>query len=133
VYDVTQRSSFNNLRKWIQECNEHDVTPSTPCILIGNKCDIVQKLGISTKIAQQFADQHNMPLFMTSAKDDRNVDRIEAIFIALVDRLMNKKPVLPSTIIGFRYESGQDRVFTIEMEQCSLSGSNSARHTCAAC
>ena len=133
VYDVTQRSSFNNLNKWIQECNDHDVTPSTPRILIGNKCDIVQKLGISTEIAQQFADRHNMPLFTTSAKDDRDVDRVDAIFIALVDRLMNRKPALPSTIIGYRYKSGQDRVFTIEMKQCSLSGSNSVIHDCAGC
>lgn len=133
VYDVTQQSSFNSLSKWIQECNEHNVAQSIPCILIGNKCDIVRKLGISTPIAQQFADRHRMPLFTTSAKDDRNVDHVEAIFLTLVDKLMNNKPVTPSTIIGFRYESGQDRVFTIEAERCSLSRSNSTGHSCAAC
>ncbi|KAI0212820.1 Ras-related protein Rab-33B [Lamellibrachia satsuma] len=132
VYDVTKRSSFNNLGQWIQECDEHNLTKSIPRILIGNKCDVVNELAISTTMAQQFADRHNMPLFETSAKDDSEVDHVEAIFLTLAHKLKNSKPMMPPTIAGYGYRPGQNRVITIEEAERrrSSSGSDSAGDGC---
>ena len=134
VYDVTKRSSFYNLRRWIQECNDHNVAESIPRILIGNKCDVVNEFAISTTMAQQFADRHNMPLFETSAKDDSKVDNVEEILLTLVHKLRNNKPMskMPSTIVGYRYKAGQDRVNTIEVQRThSLSSSDRVGDSCA--
>ncbi|RZB39567.1 ras-related protein Rab-33B-like [Asbolus verrucosus] len=94
VYDVTSASSFDSLKKWVDECNRnclHDI----PRILVGNKCDGVA--AVTTNVAQRFADQYNMPLFETSARLDSQCDNIEAIFLTLAHKLKNQKQFLPIT------------------------------------
>lgn len=59
VYDVTNPISFDNLKKWIEESNQHSLG-NVPKILVGNKCDGVTR--ITTNVAQTFADQNNMPV-----------------------------------------------------------------------
>lgn len=96
VYDVTNAASFESLKKWIVESKKHCL-PDVPRILVGNKCDGVA--AVSTNIAQQFADQYNMPLFETSARLDSHCDNVEAIFLTLAHKLKNQKPFLPPTSI----------------------------------
>lgn len=57
VYDVTNTSSFDSLKKWIDECHRNCLY-DIPRILVGNKCDGVA--AVQTNVAQKFADQHNM-------------------------------------------------------------------------
>lgn len=59
VYDVTDPSSFDNLKKWIEESNGNSLG-NVPRILVGNKCDGIIK--VTTNVAQRFADQNNMPV-----------------------------------------------------------------------
>lgn len=59
VYDVTDPSSFDNLKKWIEESNVNSLG-NVPRILVGNKCDGIIK--VTTNVAQKFADQNNMPV-----------------------------------------------------------------------
>lgn len=42
VYDVTNRESFQNVHKWLEECREHG-NPLMTIILIGNKVDLEDK------------------------------------------------------------------------------------------
>ncbi|KAG5884191.1 hypothetical protein JTB14_020714 [Gonioctena quinquepunctata] len=92
VYDVTNASSFDSLKKWFEEC-DNNCLQDVPKILVGNKCDGVAK--ITTNVAQKFADQNNMPLFETSARLDSQCDNVEAIFMTLVHKLKNQKKFLP--------------------------------------
>ncbi|KAJ8933258.1 hypothetical protein NQ318_017796 [Aromia moschata] len=92
VYDVTNSATFDSLKKWIDESNINCL-PDIPRILVGNKCDGIAT--VTTNVAQQFADQHNMPLFETSARLDSQCDNVEAIFITLAHKLKNQKPFLP--------------------------------------
>lgn len=95
VYDVSRTLSFENLPHWVAECDMHHLTSQVPRILIGNKCDLKQELAVSTNMAQRFADQHNMPLFETSAKDDSQCDHVDAIFMTLAHKLKSCKPMMP--------------------------------------
>ncbi|KAF5270879.1 hypothetical protein FQR65_LT05396 [Abscondita terminalis] len=92
VYDVTNKASFDALRYWVEECDKHCFT-NIPRILVGNKCD--ESLAVNTNLAQRFADQHNMPLFETSARLDSQCDNVEAIFMTLAHKLKYQKPLLP--------------------------------------
>ena len=94
VYDVTKISSFENMPQWVDECDRHNLTTDIPRILVGNKCDIKDKIAVSTNLAQKFADIHNMPLFETSAKDDSESDHVDAIFFTLAHKLKNSKPMM---------------------------------------
>jgi len=97
VYDVTKMSSFNNLLHWVEECDSHHLSRSIPRIVVGNKCDqITDQPCVSANAAQKFADQHNMPLFETSAKDDSHADHVNAIFLTLAHKLKNHKPMMPN-------------------------------------
>ncbi|KAJ8911050.1 hypothetical protein NQ315_004697 [Exocentrus adspersus] len=96
VYDVANKASFESLNKWIEESNKHCL-PDVPRILVGNKCD--RPAAVSTNAAQQFADQHNMALFETSARLDSQCDNVEAIFLTLAHKLKNQKSFLPPTSI----------------------------------
>lgn len=45
-------------------------------------------------MAQRFADAHSMPLFETSAKEDKECDNVEAIFLTLAHKLKCQKPMM---------------------------------------
>lgn len=61
VYDVTNKSSFNSLGHWIEECDKHCFL-DIPRILVGNKCD--EHMAVNTNLAQRIADQHHMPVIL---------------------------------------------------------------------
>lgn len=87
VYDVTKMSSFTNLKMWIEECNGHAVSPTVPRVLVGNKCDLKDLIQVPSSMALKFADAHNMLLFETSAKDPKESQNVDAIFMCLACRL----------------------------------------------
>lgn len=95
VYDVTNVKSFKSLPIWIQECRKHAVMSGTdtPHILIGNKCDLEAENKVKTDEAQVFADQNDMALFETSAFAESEADHVEAIFMTLVHKLRQCKPM----------------------------------------
>ncbi|VDK74321.1 unnamed protein product [Litomosoides sigmodontis] len=95
VYDVSNPSSFHSLNDWISECRKHSVssTNDTPHILIGNKCDLTLENKVKTDAAQMFADQNDMALFETSALADTEADHVESIFMTLVHKLQQSKPM----------------------------------------
>ncbi|CAL8358400.1 unnamed protein product [Merluccius merluccius] len=94
VYDVTKMTSFRNLQTWIQECNGHRVSASVPRVLVGNKCDLVDHIQVPSNMALKFADAHNMLLFETSAKDPRESQNVDSIFMSLACRLKAQKSLL---------------------------------------
>lgn len=97
VYDVTCPSSFASLRSWIIECEKNGLTADSdvPRILIGNKCDLksTNTTRVDTDAAQMFADRNNMALFETSAKADSEADHVESIFLTLLHKLQQSKPM----------------------------------------
>lgn len=96
VYDVTRSGTFEGLKHWIEECQRHGLTSSkVPMLVVGNKCDgsHTDPTVVPTTVAQRFADDHNMPLFETSAKDDSKSDHVEAIFLTLAHKIKANKPL----------------------------------------
>ncbi|XP_029297756.1 ras-related protein Rab-33A isoform X2 [Cottoperca gobio] len=94
VYDVTKMTSFRNLQTWIEECNGHRVSASVPRVLVGNKCDLVDQIQVPSNTALKFADSHNLLLFETSAKDPRESQNVDSIFMSLACRLKAQKSLL---------------------------------------
>uniref|UniRef100_A0A452HC39 small monomeric GTPase n=1 Tax=Gopherus agassizii TaxID=38772 RepID=A0A452HC39_9SAUR len=94
VYDVTKMASFTNLKMWIEECNVHAVPPFVPKVLVGNKCDLREQIQVPSSVALKFADAHNMLLFETSAKDPKESQNVESIFMCLACRLKAQKSLL---------------------------------------
>ncbi|KAI9721026.1 MAG: GTPase Ypt2 [Candelaria pacifica] len=74
VYDVTDERSFNNIRTWFSNVEQH-ATEGVNKILIGNKCDWEEKRAVSTERGQQLADELNIPFLEVSAKSNINVEK----------------------------------------------------------
>jgi GTPase SAR1 family protein len=67
VYDITRRSTFSQLAKWLQEAREN--AESMAIILIGNKVDLEHKREVSYEEGKKFADDNGiifLGLFMPS-------------------------------------------------------------------
>jgi len=72
VYDVTDRSSFNNVKAWMTEVESY-ATDHVKVTLIGNKADLPHV--VETKEAQEYARVLKIPFMETSAKTAANIER----------------------------------------------------------
>ncbi|XP_062187649.1 ras-related protein RABE1c-like [Phragmites australis] len=75
VYDVTDESSFNNIRNWVRNIEQH-ASDNVNKILVGNKVDMDAKRVVSTAQGQKLADEYGMQFFETSAKTNQNVEQV---------------------------------------------------------
>jgi len=75
VYDVTDKQTFDNVAKWLQEIDKY-TQDSVVKILVGNKSDEKALRQVSPQAAKEFAKQHNVLHFETSAKNNTNVDKL---------------------------------------------------------
>ena len=72
VYDVTSRSSFENLVNWFTLAEENVKVDDMPIILIGNKLDLIENRVISELEGREFAEKYGAEFIETSAYN--NVD-----------------------------------------------------------
>jgi Ras-related protein Rab-8A len=72
VYDVTDEQSFQNIRNWIRNIEQH-ASAEVDKLLIGNKCDMEGDKVVERARAQRLADEYHIKLFETSAKSNINV------------------------------------------------------------
>ncbi|KAI8092562.1 ras family-domain-containing protein [Halteromyces radiatus] len=72
VYDTTNRASFSNTAKWIEDVRAergNDVI----IVLVGNKTDLSEKREVTTDEGEKKAKDHNVMFIETSAKAGHNV------------------------------------------------------------
>jgi Ras-related protein Rab-1A len=72
VYDITNRQSFDNLRRWVADVDRLG-NPQVCRIIIGNKADLQEKRQVKRHEGQSFADNLGVPFLETSAKTSFNV------------------------------------------------------------
>jgi Ras-related protein Rab-1A len=72
VYDITQRDTFERVRKWIQTVDEMSSGPTVK-VLVGNKVDLAAERKVEEKEGQELAKELNIEFFETSAKENINV------------------------------------------------------------
>jgi hypothetical protein len=72
MFDLTYKVSFDNLTPWKEDikrnCYEH-----TCIVLVGTKADLVDKRKVTVEEAKEFAEQHQISYFETSAKTNKNL------------------------------------------------------------
>jgi len=73
VFDLCSEQSFMNTRNWLTQLEAHAYCATPDIVLCGNKADLEDKRQISTERAKQFAREHGLPYFETSAATGENV------------------------------------------------------------
>ena len=61
--------SFENVRKWMLEI-EKFANDNVCKVLVGNKCDLVEKRKVSREEGEELAKQYGIPYLETSAKSN---------------------------------------------------------------
>ena len=93
VFDLTSKQSFECLNEWIENYYKYsDPNSEKNVVLIGNKCDLVDRREITQEEIDKFIKDNNIMYYETSAKTGQNIDEC-FYFIAekLVKEFENKE------------------------------------------
>ncbi|XP_031565736.1 ras-related protein Rab-8A-like [Actinia tenebrosa] len=77
VYDITNDKSFENIKNWIRNIEEH-ASQDVEKMVLGNKCDMDDRRQVSKERGEQLAVEYGIKFMETSAKSSINVE--EAFF-----------------------------------------------------
>ncbi|CAM9262120.1 unnamed protein product [Chrysoparadoxa australica] len=76
VYDVCSRASFESLDRWMKDAKDQG-KKDCDIVICGNKCDVrAGSRSVQESEGKEFASQHMVPYFETSAKDNINIDEV---------------------------------------------------------
>ena len=88
IYDVTNRKTFENIRKWLYQINE-ETSGKISILLIANKIDCVESRQVTKEEGKQMAKNNGLPIFEASAKDSTNVNES---FQYLIEKISENDP-----------------------------------------
>lgn len=92
VYDVTNETTFNNIKNWIVQIK--DYLGDQACItLVGNKIDLEHLRKVSTDEGKKLAEEFDLNFFETSVKNNVSVNEaFESLSNEIIKRnLIDKK------------------------------------------
>jgi GTPase SAR1 family protein len=88
VFDVTNETSFLNVRNWIGEIQSNAYSENVNMILVGNKCDLETERVITKSRALELAQQCQIDYIETSALQNLNIaETIELLLDSVMNRL----------------------------------------------
>ncbi|THU70773.1 hypothetical protein C4D60_Mb08t28540 [Musa balbisiana] len=106
VYDISRRTTFDSVPRWLQELNTHSDT-AVAKMLVGNKCDLEDIRDISVDEGKSLAEAEGLFFIETSALDCTNVKKAFEIVIREIYSNISRK-VLNSD--SYKAELSRDRV-----------------------
>jgi Ras-related protein Rab-11A len=90
VYDITRRTTFESVGRWLDELNTHcDTTVAR--MLVGNKCDLESIRDVSVEEGKSLAEQEGLFFMETSALDATNVKTAFEMVIREIYNNMSRK------------------------------------------
>ncbi|KAL2608277.1 hypothetical protein R1flu_026850 [Riccia fluitans] len=97
VYDISRRSTFENVSKWLEELRMHS-DASVVTMLVGNKCDLHNARDIPTEEGNALAERENLFFIETSALDATNVNKAFQTVVKEIYRIVSKKVISADSI-----------------------------------
>lgn len=83
IYDITRRTTFENIKKWLFELRDF-ANPETVVVLVGNKSDLRQSREVEEDEGKTLAESEGLYFLETSALENVNV---EEAFLAMIGRI----------------------------------------------
>ena len=91
VYDITRRQTFENVNLWLNEVRTYVGLTNVRVALIGNKLDCSPSREVSPSEGQALADRHGMLFYELSAKDPKQLSKLEEIFSTLARDMFEER------------------------------------------
>lgn len=88
VYDVSDATSFSNLKDWLSSIKQH-ANEGVEILLVGNKIDLPRQ--VQTDEGKQFSKESNVPLVETSAKTGQGVEKSFETIIRNIIKSQNQQ------------------------------------------
>ncbi|XP_061891459.1 ras-related protein Rab-8B-like [Entelurus aequoreus] len=73
VYDISNEKSFENIKNWIRNIEEH-ASSDVEKMVLGNKCDMADRRQVSKDRGEKLAIDYGVKFLETSAKTSLNVE-----------------------------------------------------------
>ncbi|XP_077212300.1 ras-related protein RABA5c-like [Tasmannia lanceolata] len=90
VYDISRRTTFDSVHRWLDELNTHSDT-TVAKMLIGNKCDLENIRDVSVEEGKSLAESEGLFFMETSALDATNVRMAFEIVIKEIYNNVSRK------------------------------------------
>lgn len=90
VYDITNQKSFDNIKNWIRNIEEH-ASADVEKMVLGNKCDMDDKRVVSKESGETLAVEYGIKFMETSAKASINVDEAFITIARDIKKKMDSK------------------------------------------
>lgn len=123
MYDISKRSSFESISRWLKELRDH-ADLNIVIMLVGNKKDLKHIRQVTTEEAKAFCKQHRLFFIETSALANTNVktafETILKQIYTLLSRRSTRVPVGqngPTPAIENQVEQGRGQTIVLTEPQ----------------
>ncbi len=89
IFDITDRSSFEHIRNWIEQIKE-EAPEQIIIYLVGNKIDNQNNRVVTNEEAKKLAEEFKLKYYETSAKNNINVDTTFLDLIKEIDSIYSQ-------------------------------------------
>ncbi|KAK1264026.1 Ras-related protein RABA6b [Acorus gramineus] len=90
VYDITRRSTFESLTRWLEELR-HFGDPDMVIALVGNKSDLSEAREVAEEEGRELAELEGICFMETSALKNTNVEEAFLEMITQIHRVTSQK------------------------------------------
>ena len=107
IYDVTNRKSFDNIRKWLNQIKD-EASSKISIILVANKIDCEDEFRqVLKEEGKALASKNNLTIFEASAKENINVE--ESFKYIIEETNKNITNLITQTTTNLNINNKQDK------------------------
>ncbi|XP_076944288.1 ras-related protein Rab2BV-like [Bidens hawaiensis] len=99
VYDITKKSTFDNLQRWLHELREH-TDANIFLMMAGNKSDLSHCRAVSEQDGQSFAEKEGLLFLETSALESYNIEKGFQTVLTDIYRVVSMKALVAEEAVS---------------------------------
>ena len=97
TYDVTNRETFDHIKNWLDDLNNHG-NGKIEIFLVANKIDLIDGRLVTKEEGEQLAKKYKMKYFECSARSGLNVEEMFRETASIIHNKLNKDSVKKNTV-----------------------------------